>query len=152
MLSHPGINKTHTTLIKSFSLHATIGATLIYRHWSALQPPTIAAGRAAILILFVALLHSASYSLYRDQSAWPRLQPLLRSAIQQQIILFLLCSLVLLSGLTQYLTVIAGAYWAAVAIIITRRPQLTNRNDQTIIRYGFPALFALSLLALHLLT
>jgi hypothetical protein len=141
-------NNARNILIGSFCVNIAIGLMLAYQHWSALQNPI---GRSAILVAFVALLHTSGYTLYRDQQAWSRLLSFLRPALIQQIIVLYFGSIILISGLEQYLTAMILAYWATVAIIITRRPRLASASDLLVVRYGFAVMFVASFLILSLI-
>src|SRR3954453_16715542 len=107
MITRQSRDNAQKTLLASFSIYTAIGAMLAYQHWTKLQNPI---GRAAILVALLGLLHTAGYSLYRNQEGWALLLPLLRLVLVQQVILFSFCDVILMSQLMQYATAITFAY------------------------------------------
>jgi len=148
MIMRHSKDNARNILFTSFWIYTAIGAMLANLHSTKLQNPI---GRTAVLVSLLGLLHTAGYSLYRNQEGWARLLPLLRTVFFQHAILFWFGSIILMSQLMQYITAMTCAYWAMVAIIITRRPQLSRRSDLLIVRYGFPTMLISGFAVLDLL-
>ena len=124
-------------LVVSFLFYSAIGAATVYQHWAGAEGSIYGGCRAGVLVLLVAMLHLAGYSLYRDQRGWERLRGVWRSVIFQQVVVLLMCSVLLVSQLTQYVVAIAAAYWVMVGMIVMRRPALAGGGDWVAVRFGF---------------
>ena len=68
----------------------------------------------------------------------PGYRPAIKSAVIQQSIVLALAALVLDFGQTLRASFVAAlAHWAAIALIITRRPSSPTPLDLALVRYGF---------------
>jgi hypothetical protein len=128
------------------SLAATtlIGGTTVVSYWLAHGEPMPAAFAGGAFVCAMCAVHVMGYRLYRRQPiAWsPAYRSALRDSIVVQLITFVLGSLILLSGIEKFVLSVFVGYWAAVGIIMCRRPESPTAGDLQFIRWGSLALLA----------
>lgn len=149
------VRTVRLALLACYVTTASVGSTLIVRHWLSHGEPRQAVVRTALYALLLCVLHLCGERLYFKQPArWsPLYVPQLKFALFWHVVTLLFASIILDGGFIFRCCCGASVgFWIAVALVATRRPESPTERYLLFIRHGYPAIaFASAFLAINII-